>query len=131
MIRVFVAGIGMTQFGKSSKSLVELLCEAALRALSATTVDDVDAIYIGVMNPEEFTGDGNLASRVAEGLNMTGIPATRVETATSAGTTSSGRPTVRSRSTAAAPTRSTSSATTRSSAGRRSARSAAGESSGC
>ena len=85
MIRVYVAGVGMTQFGKSSKTLVELLCEAAVRALTATKMSEVEAVYIGAMNPEEFTGESNVASRVAEGLNMNGIPAIRVETASSAG----------------------------------------------
>jgi acetyl-CoA acetyltransferase len=42
-------------------------------------------MYIGVMNPEEFTGDGNIASQIADALGMTGLPALRVETASSAG----------------------------------------------
>jgi acetyl-CoA acetyltransferase len=85
MIPVYIAGTGMTQFGKSRSTLLELMCEAAARALSATKIGGVDAIYISVMNPEEFTGDGNLASHVGEALNMTGIPALRVETASSGG----------------------------------------------
>src|ERR671919_3207889 len=85
MIPVYIAGTGMTQFGKSRSTLLELMCEAAARALSATKIGGGDAIYISVMNPEEFTGDGNLASHVGEALNMTGIPALRVETASSGG----------------------------------------------
>lgn len=75
----------MTKFGKSPKTLAELISEAAESALSSSPVQDVDALYIGVMNPEEFTGDGNIASQVAEALGMTGLPALRVETASSAG----------------------------------------------
>jgi acetyl-CoA acetyltransferase len=37
------------------------------------------------MNSEEFTGDSNVAARIAEELGMTGLPALRVETASSAG----------------------------------------------
>ncbi len=85
MIPVYVGGAGMTQFGKSAKTLVELLYEAAVRALSATKIDEVEAIYVAAMNPEEFTGEGNLASRITEALSMSGIPAIRVETASSAG----------------------------------------------
>jgi acetyl-CoA acetyltransferase len=85
MIPVHIAGVGMTHFGKSRSTLVELLCEAAARALSNSKIDGVDAIYIAAMNPEEFTGESNLASHVAEALEMTGIPALRVETASSAG----------------------------------------------
>lgn len=82
---VYVAGVGMTKFGKSSRSLVELLCEAANDALETSPLQEVDAIYIGVMNPEEFTGESNIASQVADGLGLTGLPALRVETASSAG----------------------------------------------
>lgn len=75
----------MTKFGKSSQTLAELFCEAASRALEASPIQDVEALYIGVMNPEEFTGDSNIASQVAEALGMTGLPALRIETASSAG----------------------------------------------
>jgi len=85
MDAVYVAGVGMTKFGRSSQSLTELFCEAASCALSTSSIQDVDALYIGAMNPEEFTGDSNVASQVAEALGMTGVPALRVETASSAG----------------------------------------------
>lgn len=75
----------MTPFGKSPKSLVELMCEAASRALATSEISEPDAIYLGVMNAEEFTGDSNLASQIAEALGRTGIPSLRVETASSAG----------------------------------------------
>ena len=75
----------MTKFGKSSQTLVELFCEAANRALSASPVQEIDALYIGAMNPEEFTGESNIAAQVAGALGMSGLPALRVETASSAG----------------------------------------------
>ena len=82
---VYLAGVGMTKFGKDPRSLVEILCQAAQQALKETHVQSVDALYIGAMNPEEFTGDSNIASQVAEELGLTGIPALRIETASSAG----------------------------------------------
>ena len=85
MIPVHIAGIGMTQFGKSPNTLLEIMGEAAHRALASSKIDEIDAIYIAVMNPEEFTGDANLASHVVEALGLTGTPALRVETASSAG----------------------------------------------
>lgn len=85
MRSVYVAGVGMTKFGKSFQSLAELFCEAAVNALSGSTVQEVDALYIGVMNPEEFTGDSNIASLVTDALGMPGLPALRLETASSAG----------------------------------------------
>lgn len=82
---VYIAGVGMTRFGNSSQTLAELFCEAASRALEDSPVQDIDALYVGVMNPEEFTGDSNIASQIADALGMTGVPALRVETASSAG----------------------------------------------
>jgi acetyl-CoA C-acetyltransferase len=85
MIPVYIAGVGMTHFGKSPSTLVELLREAALGAVSNSAIQEIDAIYVALMNSEEFTGESNLASHVAEVLGVPGIPAIRVETATSAG----------------------------------------------
>jgi acetyl-CoA acetyltransferase len=85
MIPVYIAGIGMTHFGKSPNSFVELLREAALLALANSRIHEVDALYVGAMNPEEFIEESNLASHIAEALGLTGIPAVRIETATSAG----------------------------------------------
>ena len=38
-----------------------------------------------MLNPEEFTGDSNIASLIADAIGLTGIPALRIETASSAG----------------------------------------------
>ncbi|HEY1234594.1 MAG TPA: thiolase family protein, partial [Candidatus Binatia bacterium] len=83
MQSVYVAGVGLTRFGKDPRSLGEIFSEAAERALAGT--DELDALYIAVMNPEEFTGDSNIASLIADAVSLTGVPATRVETASSAG----------------------------------------------
>jgi acetyl-CoA acetyltransferase len=85
MLPVFIAGIGMSQFGKTSNTLVGIMESAAARALAGSKIHDIEAVYIAVMNPEEFTGDANLASHVVETLGLTGIPALRIETASSAG----------------------------------------------
>ena len=75
----------MTRFGKNSQTLAGLFCEAATRALADSVIQEIDALYIGVMNPEEFTGDSNIASQITDALGVTGLPATRIETASSAG----------------------------------------------
>jgi acetyl-CoA acetyltransferase len=85
MQSVYVAGIGITKFGKDPRSLASILCDAARQALGDAQLESVDAIYLGAMNPEEFTGDSNLAAQIAEALDLTGVPAIRVETASSAG----------------------------------------------
>ncbi len=85
MVDVYIGGVGMTKFGKSSHTLTELLCEVGTKVLSSLGVQEVDALYLGVMNPEEFTGDSNIASMISHALGLTGLPALRVETASSAG----------------------------------------------
>jgi acetyl-CoA C-acetyltransferase len=85
MQSVYVAGVGMTKFGKDPRPLAEIFRDAAQQALAASNRQDIEALYIGVMNPEEFTGDSNIASQIADELGLTGIPALRIETASSAG----------------------------------------------
>jgi acetyl-CoA acetyltransferase len=85
MQSVYVAGVAMTKFGKDPRSLAEICHDAAQTALISSEIQEVEAIYIGVMNPEEFTGDSNIASHIADALGLTGIPAVRIETASSAG----------------------------------------------
>jgi acetyl-CoA acetyltransferase len=82
---VYLAGVGMTEFGKSPSSLIQLLCEAATRALSNSGHQEIEAFFIGAMNPEEFTGSSNIASETAEALGLRGVAGIRVETASSAG----------------------------------------------
>jgi acetyl-CoA C-acetyltransferase len=85
MQSVYLAGVGMTKFGKDPRPLVEIFCQAGQEALAATGTQQVEALYIGAMNPEEFTGESNIASQIAEALGLTGVPAMRIETASSAG----------------------------------------------
>lgn len=85
MSGVYIAGVGMTKFGKSPLSLIELYAEAASAAIAASPIQAIDALYLGAMNPEEFTGESNIAAQVVEALGISGIPALRVETASSAG----------------------------------------------
>ncbi|MBI3962201.1 MAG: thiolase domain-containing protein [Deinococcus sp.] len=82
---VYLCGVGMTKFGKSAQSLVDLMVEAGRAALVDAGVIGLDAIYVGAMNPEEFTGEGNLATQVADRLGYAHVPAARLETASSSG----------------------------------------------
>lgn len=85
MKTVYVSGVGMTKFGKDPRPLPEIFCDAAEQALAASVHQQVEAVYIGAMNPEEFTGNSNIASQIADELGLTGVPAVRIETASSAG----------------------------------------------
>jgi acetyl-CoA C-acetyltransferase len=82
---VFVSGVGMTRFGKIDVSLEEMMAGASALALKDAGRENVDAIYIGVMNVEEFVGDSNFATLLADTLGLVGVPSTRVETASSTG----------------------------------------------
>jgi acetyl-CoA C-acetyltransferase len=85
MAEVFVAGVGMTAFGKRHESLLELMAEAGEKAIKGTGRETFNAIYVGVMNPEEFSGESNIAAVITDHLGLWGLPATRVETASATG----------------------------------------------
>ena len=82
---VYISGVGMTKFGRSKDPLENMMAEAASAALKEAQLERVDAIYMGVMNVEEFVGDSNFATLLADTLGLTGVPSTRVETASSTG----------------------------------------------
>lgn len=84
-MEVYISGVGMTKFGRSKDSLDKMMAEAAALALQDAGLERVDAIYIGVMNVEEFIGDSNFAALLTNTLHLTGVPSTRVETASSTG----------------------------------------------
>jgi acetyl-CoA C-acetyltransferase len=82
---VFVVGADMTRIGRRSEPLPALMAEAARGALAEAGLQVPEAIVVATMNPEEFLGDGNFASRIANHLGFADVPALRVETATSSG----------------------------------------------
>ena len=79
-----MAGCGMTRFGKREESLPDLFLEAAQKAIKDSEQKDVDAVFVGSMNPDEFTGDSNISTVIADHLGMM-KPSLRVETASSTG----------------------------------------------
>ncbi|MBI4799162.1 MAG: hypothetical protein HY794_10590 [Desulfarculus sp.] len=82
---VLLAGACLTPFGRTRHKLLDLLAQAAQGALKEAGLQDVDALYLGVMNAEEFTGEGNLAVALADRLGLGGAASSRVETASSTG----------------------------------------------
>ena len=85
MSDVWIAGAGMTRFGRRDENLPDLMAEAALAAMSDAGIDRPDALVVAAMNPEEFTGEGNYGSLIGTRLGLSHVPALRVETATSSG----------------------------------------------
>lgn len=84
MASVYIAGAGMTRFGKREEPLEDLMLEASDRAKEDSGINNFDALFVGSMNPEEFTGCGNIAAVISDSLGMQ-IPSFRIETASSTG----------------------------------------------
>ena len=82
---VYIAGVGMTKFSKSSQTLPDLMVEAASKAFADAKAGAIDYVLIGVMSVEEFTGESNIAALIADRLGLSGVPSSRVETASSTG----------------------------------------------
>ena len=59
---VYIAGVGMTKFGKSNQPLPELVVEAALKAFSDARVNSIDYVLIGVMNTMQKNSRGRAIS---------------------------------------------------------------------
>ena len=55
---VWIAGAGMTRFGKREESLPALMAEASALALADAGIERPGSIVVAAMNPEEFTGEG-------------------------------------------------------------------------
>jgi len=85
MNTVWIAGAGMTRFGRRDEGLPDLIAEAGLAALRDAGIERPDAIVVAAMNPEEFTGAGNYGSLINTYLGLAQVPSVRVETATSSG----------------------------------------------
>lgn len=81
---VWIAAAAMTCFGRLSEKLEDLMANAALLVMREADRQP-DALVVTSMNPEEFVGEGNLASRMSTYLGLSHVPGVRVETATSSG----------------------------------------------
>ena len=84
MVKVYVSDVGMTKFGKRKESLQGLIYEAFTNAISDEK-PDFDAVFIGSMNPDEFTGDSNIATLIVDHLGLYQTPSVRIENAPASG----------------------------------------------
>jgi acetyl-CoA acetyltransferase len=87
MPEVFLSNVGMTRFGRRSEDLETLIEEAIenLYSYEPSTKFNVDAVFFGSMNPEQFINKGNFSTVLADLLGFTPAPAVRIETASSTG----------------------------------------------
>jgi acetyl-CoA C-acetyltransferase len=81
---VWIAAAAMTPFGKRPDKLQDLMADAALQVLRDSGREP-DALVVTSMDPEEFVGEGNLASQMGTYVGLSHVPSLRVETATSSG----------------------------------------------
>jgi len=86
MEKVYVAGIGMTKFGKHSKTSVELATEASIKTIedAGLAPEDVEELYVGNFAQNMFEGQGHLGPALYGGLKNN-IKATHIESACASG----------------------------------------------
>jgi acetyl-CoA acetyltransferase len=85
---VYIAAVGLTKVdltGHIFSSVFDLFGDAYRKALADSTVRTFDGVQVGIMDSEEFENRANVATKVADRLGLTGIPAVRTETASSTG----------------------------------------------
>ena len=88
MREVAILGVGMTHFGVSEKTQIEMFAEAATDAISASNIkpEDVQAVYVGNADGNLEEGQSVIASMCTADIGLRGTPATRFEGACSSGT---------------------------------------------
>jgi len=81
MREVAVVGVGMTKFGKSDKSSIELFSEAAMDAINESNLKskDIQALFVGNCYSDCVESQANIAAFCAADIGVPGIPATRFE----------------------------------------------------
>jgi len=86
--RVAMVGAGMTPFGRlDGKDLLDLLCEASMKAMESANAFDksFDAIYVGNMAGGELCDMTGVASVLSDRLNMIPAGADRIENGPASG----------------------------------------------
>jgi len=86
--QVAVVGIGMTKFGVSQKTELEMFSEAAMDAINESNLKpkDIQALFLGNSVGGLTEGQTVIASHAAAEIGLQGIPATRFEGACASGT---------------------------------------------
>ncbi len=85
---VYLAAVGLTKVdltGHIFATVFDLFADAYRKALADSSVRGFDGLQVGIMDSEEFENRANIATKVADRLGLTGIPAVRTETASSTG----------------------------------------------
>jgi acetyl-CoA C-acetyltransferase len=87
-MKVAIIGVGITQFGEFwERSYRDLITEAGIKAISDAKIDgaEIQSLYVGSMTPGLFIEQEHIGALVADNAGLSGIPATRVESACASG----------------------------------------------
>ena len=81
MREVAIIGVGLTKFGRSEKTQVELFSEAAMEAIGESNLKprDIQALYLGNVLGGFEEGQVSVSSAAAADIGIEPAPATRVE----------------------------------------------------
>ena len=87
MREVAVVGVGMTKFGRTTKSLLELFSEAAIEAINESNIKpkDIQAMFVGNALGD-FAGQNNLGAFCPADIGAFNIPSTRFDGACASST---------------------------------------------
>lgn len=87
MREVAVVGVGMTKFGPSEKTNVELFSEAAMEAITESNLEpkDIQALYLGNVFSGFEEGQETISAYAAADIGIPYIPTTRFEGACASG----------------------------------------------
>lgn len=88
MREVAVVGVGMTKFGVSKKTQVEMFSEASMDAIVASNIEpkDIEALFLGNVLGDFEEGQMNMAPLCAADIGIPNVPATRFEGACASAT---------------------------------------------
>ncbi len=88
MREVAIVGVGMTKFGVSEKTQIEMFAEAAMDAVNESNLrlKDFQAVYVGNGSGNVEEGQGVMAPMCAADIGLNGLPATSFQAACSSGT---------------------------------------------
>src|SRR5882724_9603014 len=75
MLKVYIQQAERTKaYKKTELSLVDLLCEPAQKILSKVDPSQIEGVFVSVQNISSFTGEGNIATKVADRLGGLTMP---------------------------------------------------------
>ncbi|MDH5695608.1 MAG: propanoyl-CoA acyltransferase [Dehalococcoidia bacterium] len=88
MREVAIVGVGMTKFGTSKKTQVEMFAEAAMDAINESNLKlkDIQAVYVGNADGNVEEGQSVIASMCAADIGLQGLPVIRFEGACASST---------------------------------------------